>query len=361
MRKLKFVILLFLSSGYLSAQDTLTLTFIGDVMMHQTQINSAKTLNGYQLDDCFSYISSHLSAADITVANLEVTLAGAPYSGYPQFCAPDALPEALQRAGVDVLLTANNHACDKGKKGVERTLQVLDSLHFLHTGTFYDSLSRDSATPLLLTHNNIEMALLNYTYGTNGIAVPPPTVVNLIDTLQMLTDIERAKALQPDIIAVAIHWGDEYQLYPNEKQRNLADFLARNGVRLIIGSHPHVLQSIELLYAADSTVETVVVYSLGNFISNMTAANTDIGALVNIRLVKCNDEIIIDHVGYTYAWTYKPQVEGKRRFYVLPAADYEDNSAFFTDTASYKRMTNALSAMRKLYTTANKGIITEDK
>jgi len=361
MRKLKIIILLLLPFRCLSAQDTLTLTFAGDIMMHQTQINSGKTPDGYLFDDCFTYIRSHLSAADITIANLEVTLAGEPYSGYPQFSAPDALAEALQRAGVDVLLTANNHSCDKGKIGVERTLQVLDSLQLLHTGTFYDSLSRQRATPLLLTKNNFEIALLNYTYGTNGIPVPAPTVVNLIDTLQILADIEQAKALQPDIIAVALHWGEEYQLYPNKAQRNLADFLARNGVRLIIGSHPHVLQPIEVLYAVDSTVETVVVYSQGNFISNMTATNTDIGALANIRLVKCNDEVIIDHVGYTYVWTYKPQVEGQRRFYVLPAAEYENNKEFFSDIANYKQMTNALSAMRALYTKANKGHVEEDK
>ncbi|MCL2097426.1 MAG: CapA family protein [Bacteroidales bacterium] len=361
MRKLKITILLLILSSCLLAQDTLTLTFVGDVMMHQTQINSAKTADGYQLDNCFAYISSYLSAADITVANLEVTLAGEPYSGYPQFCAPDALAEALQRAGVDVLLTANNHSCDKGKKGVERTLQILDSLCFLHTGTFYDSLSRRKATPLLLSKNNFELALLNYTYGTNGLPIPKPTVVNLIDTVQILADIEIAKALQPDIIAVALHWGDEYQLYPNKAQRNLAEFLARNGVRLIIGSHPHVLQPIELLYAADSTIATVVVYSLGNFISNMTAVNTDIGALVNIRLIKHNNSIIIDHTGYTYTFTYKPQEEGRRRFYVLPAAEYENNQEFFTDAAHYRKMIKALSAMRTLYTKANKGPVEEDK
>ncbi|MDR0296064.1 MAG: CapA family protein [Prevotellaceae bacterium] len=361
MKKVKIVILFLLLYGRLWAQDTLTLTFVGDVMMHQTQINSAKTSEGYQLDDCFSYIYPHLSTADITIANLEVTLAGEPYSGYPQFSAPDALVEALQRAGVDVLLTANNHSCDKGKMGVERTLQVLDSLNLLHTGTFYDSLHHRRATPLLLIKNNFEMALLNYTYGTNDIPVPAPTVVNLIDTVQMLADIEQAKTLQPDIIAVALHWGDEYQLYPNKTQRNLADFLARNGVRLIIGSHPHVLQPIEALYAADSTVETVVVYSQGNFISNMTAANTDIGTLVNIRLIKYNDKVIINHVGYTYVWTYKPQVEGQRRFYVLPAAKYENNKEFLKNIANYKRMTNALSAMRALYTKANKGPVEEDK
>jgi poly-gamma-glutamate synthesis protein (capsule biosynthesis protein) len=330
-------------------------------MVHQTQINSAKTSDGYSFDDCFTYISSRLSAADITIANLEVTLAGAPYSGYPQFSAPDALAEALQRAGVDVLLTANNHSCDKGKIGVERTLQVLDSLNLLHTGTYYDSLHRRRATPLLLTKNNFEIALLNYTYGTNGLPIPHPTVVNLIDTVQMLADIEQAKTLQPDIIAVTLHWGDEYKLSPNRAQRNLADFLARNGVRLIIGAHPHVLQPIEALYVADSTVETVVAYSLGNFISNMRAENTDIGALVNIRLVKHNDSVIIDHVGYTYVWTYKPQIDGKRHFYALPAAEYEDNKDFFTDTEHYKKMTKSLSAMRALYTKVNKGPVKEDE
>jgi poly-gamma-glutamate synthesis protein (capsule biosynthesis protein) len=317
-------------------------------MAHQKQIDAAKAGQGYSFDPCFTFVKPYLSKADVAVANLEVTLAGEPYSGYPTFSAPDELATALREAGVDVLLTANNHSCDKGRKGVERTIGVLDSLRIVHTGTFYDSVHRRQTYPLLLQKNNITIGLLNYTYGTNNLPTPKPTVVNRIDTLQMAADIELTKRLSPDMIIVAIHWGEEYKLYANTGQRAIADFLLRRGVRLVIGSHPHVLQGMEMNKTND-TAQSAVVYSLGNFISNMTATNTEIGAMVRIRLVKQDNTVHIDKGDYIFTWVYKPQQEGARRFYVLPAAVYAGNPAFFAQDDDYRRMNAALAAMRKLY------------
>jgi poly-gamma-glutamate synthesis protein (capsule biosynthesis protein) len=333
----------------LKSQDTLNLLFIGDVMAHQRQIDAAKTGEGYFFDSCFAFVRPYLSEADMAIANLEVPLAGEPYSGYPQFSAPDELATALQQSGVDVLLTANNHACDKGKKGVVRTISALDSLRILHTGTFYDSAHRSQTYPLLLQKNNITVGLLNYTYGTNGIPTPGPTVVNRIDTIQMAADIALAKRLSPDIIVAAIHWGEEYKLYANREQRAIADFLLRQGVRLVIGSHPHVLQGMEMNMENDTAVQSAVVYSLGNFISNMTATNTEIGAMARIRLVKMHDTVRIDKGDYIFTWVHKPQEESVRHFYVLPAAVYAGNPAFFAREEEYRRMNVSLAAMRKLY------------
>ena len=318
-------------------------------MAHQKQIDAAKTGQGYFFDSCFSFVKPYLTEADVAIANLEVTLAGEPYSGYPRFSAPDELATALRDAGIDVLLTANNHSCDKGRKGVERTVGLLDSLQILHTGTFYDSAHRSRTYPLLLRKNNISIGLLNYTYGTNDIPTPEPTVVNRIDTTQMAADIALTKRLSPDIIAVAIHWGEEYKLYANLEQRAIADFLLRRGVRLVIGSHPHVLQGMEMNSAGDSTVQSVVVYSLGNFISNMSAVNTETGAMARIRLVKRHDTVYIDKGDYIFTWVYKPQQEGVRRFYVLPAATYAGKPEFFAQEEDFRRMNTALAAMRKLY------------
>ncbi len=349
----------FLMPCSLVAADTLTLLFTGDVMMHQMQINAAKTPSGYAVDDCFGYIKPMLSEADISIVNFETTLAGAPYSGYPAFCAPDELAMALRRAGVDVALTANNHSCDKGKKGIVRTLKMLDSLKLLHTGTFYDNSHRYTSYPLLLKKHNITLGLLNYTYGTNGIPIPAPTVVNLIDTAQISEDIAVVKRAHADIIAVAIHWGEEYRLYPNAAQRMLSAFLHRKGVHLVIGSHPHVLQPMEEIYGADSTISGVTVYSLGNFISNQTDENTEIGALAHIRLVKQKGKTSIDKTSYSFTWAYKPLIADKRRFYVLPASHYENNPGFFTTREEYERMRTSLKAMRSLYEKKNIGFIEE--
>jgi poly-gamma-glutamate synthesis protein (capsule biosynthesis protein) len=357
MKTCTIILLCLFCLSELRSQDTLNLLFIGDVMAHQKQIDAAKTAGGYSFAPCFTFVKPYFEEADVTVANLEVTLAGEPYSGYPTFSAPDALAVALQEAGVDVLLTANNHSCDKGRKGVERTISVLDSLRITHTGTFYDSAHRSQTYPLLIEQHNIMVGLLNYTYGTNGIPTPEPTVVNRIDTVQMAADIALAKQLSPDIIAVAIHWGEEYKLYANREQRAVASFLLRQGVRLVIGSHPHVLQGMEMNAAGDTTVQSAVVYSLGNFISNMTAVNTEIGAMVRIRLVKNHDITRIDKGDYVFTWVYKPEEEGLRRFYVLPAAVYSGNPDFFAHEKDYRRMNASLDAMRKLYQETTTGFI----
>jgi poly-gamma-glutamate synthesis protein (capsule biosynthesis protein) len=339
--------------GY--AQDTLSLLFAGDVMQHQAQINAARRGNAYEYDDCFSMIKQQIASADVAMANLEVTLAGIPHSGYPQFSAPDELAQALKNAGFDVLLTANNHSCDKGEKGIRRTIRVLDALGIGHTGTFRSQAERDSLYPLIIEKNNFRLAVLNYTYGTNGIPVPPPAIVNFIDTVQIAADIAAAKAQSPDVIIAVMHWGEEYRQQPNVQQEKLADFLTRHGVRLVIGSHPHVLQRMERRYNADSTTQSVVVYSLGNFVSNQSAKNTGGGAIAHIRLIKNNDETGIDACGYQLVWVYKPLVGKHRRFQVLPVGAVENKPAYFADEADFIKMNDFAKNMRGLFDKENKG------
>ena len=355
-----FILLLTVSAAYsVQAQDTLSLLFAGDVMQHMKQIESAHQGNGkYAYDSCFSYVKKYIEAADLSIANLETTFAGSPYSGYPAFCAPDELASALQGSGFDILLTANNHSCDKGKTGIERTLKVLDSLNFTHTGTFYSKEERDTIYPLLVEKNNFRIVFLNYTYGTNGIAIPAPTVVNLIDTLQMKADIAKAKSWNPDIIIACLHWGLEYRLSPSAEQLSLSNFLFNQGVRLVIGSHPHVLQRMEKRETEqDASLSNVVVYSLGNLVSNMEAANTEIGAMASVRLIKSAEDVVIDECAYRLTWTYKPVVAGKTHYYILPIADYEENASFFSTPEIYRRMKNSTASMRSLFQKENIGFI----
>ncbi|HEX8060291.1 MAG TPA: CapA family protein, partial [Cyclobacteriaceae bacterium] len=158
-----------------SAQDTtkLSLLFIGDIMQHDTQISAAfdPVTKKYNYNECFQNVKSVFESADMTIGNLELTLGGPPYKGYPAFSAPDDLIGALTWSGVDVLVTANNHCLDRGRKGLERTVAVLDTFGIPHTGTFVDSAHRAKTYPLLLGKNGFKISLLNYTYGTNGLAV----------------------------------------------------------------------------------------------------------------------------------------------------------------------------------------------
>ena len=210
-------------SVLLSAQERVTLLFVGDLMQHSGQIEAARTADGgYDYRECFSLVKDLIAGADIAVGNLEVTLGGKPYTGYPTFSAPDEYLHALADAGFDVLLTANNHSLDRGRRGLERTLMMLDSLGLHHTGTYRDDSERRRRTPLVVDVKGFRIAFLNYTYGTNGIRATHPNVVDYTDKDVIRQDIARARALRPDAIIACMHWGDEYQSLPNARQKELA-------------------------------------------------------------------------------------------------------------------------------------------
>src|SRR5664279_4913721 len=142
--------------------------FIGDIMGHDEQIWSAENreTHTFNYDDVFKYIKPVIGEADIAIANFEVTLAGPPYMGYPQFSSPADLASACKKAGIDYLVTANNHAADRGKKGIISTITKLDSIGIPHTGTFLNSSCRDSLSPLIIYKNGTSIAVLNYTFST---------------------------------------------------------------------------------------------------------------------------------------------------------------------------------------------------
>src|SRR5688572_29927322 len=220
------------------SQDTtrLSLLFLGDIMQHDSQIKAAynddATAYTYDYSSCFQFVRPYIESVDIAIGNLELTLAGPPFKGYPQFSAPDELALTLKEIGMDVLVTANNHSLDRGRKGVDRTIEMLDSLKIIHTGTFRDTVDRMNDYPLFIQKNGFILALLNYTYGTNGIPVTKPNVVNMLDTALMKKDIIKAKAGKPDFIVVFTHWGQEYQSQPSVVQKKITEFFFKNGVQL---------------------------------------------------------------------------------------------------------------------------------
>ncbi len=318
------VLLLFPFMHGIAQTDTLTLLFAGDLMQHQGQIDAARQTDGtYDYSECFAFVQKEISSADIAVGNLETTLGGAPYSGYPLFCAPDAYLSAIKKAGFDIMLTANNHCLDKGQKGLERTIRLLDSLQIYHTGTYRDSLERQRRCPLVIDRNGFRIVLLNYTYGTNGISPTPPNMVNYINRKQMEADIFEAKQCKPDLIIACMHWDTEYRSLPGESTKQLADWLFQKGVDYIIGGHPHVIQPIEL-HQENNTQEVsnqrLLAYSLGNFISNMSANNTDGGIMLKICLTKQDGQIHITDCGYTFVWTSRPALNGKKQYILYPSS-----------------------------------------
>lgn len=298
--------------------QTLTLIFAGDLMQHEGQINAARTPSGFDYSDCFKYVKEEISKADIAIANLEVTLGGTPYTGYPAFSAPDEYLQAIKDAGFDVLTTANNHCLDRGKRGLERTILMLDSLKLSHAGTYIDAAARARSYPLFIEQNGFRIALLSYTYGTNGIKAMAPNVVNYIDKKQISTDIDSARVRRPDAIIACMHWGNEYQSLPSKEQTSLAGWLIEQGVTHVIGCHPHVVQPLELRTDSLTGQQHVVIYSLGNFISNMTGRRTDGGLLFKLELTKDTAHTYISNCGYGLVWTARPVLSQKKNYTLYP-------------------------------------------
>lgn len=299
--------------------QNLTLLLAGDIMQHTPQLKGALQSDGsYDYTECFRFISSEITEADVAIANFETTLAGKPYTGFPTFSSPDDLLRDSKKAGFDVFLTANNHMCDKGRRGIERTLTVMDSLGVAHLGSYRDSVERADRYPFLLEKNGFRIALLNYTYGTNGIPVPSPCVVNTIDTVQIATDIDAAKAMKPDAIIACVHWGVEYTITPVKSQTELADWLLKKGVTHVIGGHPHVVEPIEV--REDNNGEKhVVAYSLGNFVSNQSAPYTYGGMLVKMRLEKDSVARMAD-CNYSLFFVTRPVMSGHKQHRIYPVS-----------------------------------------
>jgi poly-gamma-glutamate synthesis protein (capsule biosynthesis protein) len=332
---MKFITSLFLLSIiglqflYCQPADTsrLKIIFAGDLMGHDGQIKSAwddKT-KCYHYDTCFSLIKDLVSSADIALLNLEVTLAGEPFKGYPQFSSPDEVAIAAKNAGFDVFITANNHSLDGGKKGIERTIDILDKNGIIRTGTFRDSVQRAVEYPLIIEKNNIRLAILNYTYGTNGLVVRPPNIVNYIDTAGIINDIAKARRADPDFVIITLHWGLEYERTENKQQRNLADFLIKNGADAIIGSHPHVIQPVRKYFnnPDDTSHYNLVVYSLGNFISNQGDRYRDGGLMVEVELEKTGKTKVTGLKTHP-VFVYKPpKPAGGEYFVLLPTNDWQ--------------------------------------
>lgn len=338
-------------------ENEVSLLFIGDIMQHGPQIRAAyiDSLDTYDYSSCFAPIAPIAQANDFTIANLELTLAGEPFSGYPQFSAPDQLANAIKNAGIRYLVTANNHSCDRHKKGIERTIYVLDSLGIPHTGTFTDETNRAKNNILWLEKNGIRIALLNYTYGTNGIPAPSPTIVNIIDSVTIKADIEAAQQLSPDKIIVFTHWGDEYQHLPNAFQKLYANLCLKYGADYVIGSHPHVLQPMERFYDSSRQKENVVVYSLGNFVSNQRERYKDGGAMFKMVLQKNQTGTQIKQAGYFLTWVDKTTTNGKNSYAIYPVDQYQ-NDSITLDKNSLKDLKQFSDDSHDLFGKHNKNI-----
>lgn len=339
---------------------TFTLTAIGDIMCHNTQYLDAYNdeTGEYDFSYVFDDISLYTKTADICVGNLETTFAGEDvgYSSYPTFNTPDSLAYELKDIGVDVLSTAGNHALDKGFNGLSRTIDVLNKADISHLGTYKSEEEQDKT--LIKYVKGIKIAFVNFTYGTNGIPIPSdkPYCVNLIDENLMKEQIDMAKQEDPDIIIACMHWGTEYKTTPNSTQEQLADFLFKNGIDIILGTHPHVLEPMEkrtVTLDDGTTKDGFVIYSLGNFIADQNAEYTRDSIILNIDITKHADgKVTIDNYEYIPIYMYKDTSKKKQKMKLLDINkniyNYEN---YLDDTISqslYNTLKNELGKIQKI-------------
>lgn len=320
LRLLPAVFLLSATSVFAVSSDSLSIFFAGDLMQHDAQIKAAKRKDGnYDYGNSFAYVKPYIRSADIAVGNLEVTLGGAPYRGYPAFSAPDEFLFAIRDAGFDVLMTANNHCMDRGVAGLRRTIRMIDSLKIKRAGTYINKEDRIYNYPLLIEKKGFRIAFLNATYGTNGIPVKEPWSVNFIDREQLRADIMKARLMKPDIIIAFMHWGQEYKTMPSPDEIELSKWLISLGVNHVIGSHPHVIQPMVLLGDSVSPQKNFVAFSLGNYISNMSAHNTDGGLSVKLLFKKVNGITRLVSYEKSLVWTSRPILNEKSDFILYPS------------------------------------------
>lgn len=300
----------------------------GDLMVHTPQITAARTADGgYDFSHSMEYVAPYFREADVAIVNLETTLSyDAPYSGYPCFRSPLAVAQAVCDMGIDVVAMANNHCCDGGARGITTTAKVLDSLGIFRVGTYVDSLDYKRNNIRYIKHDDISVAIVNYTYGTNGLPVPRGMIVNRLDTVAMARDFSEAKSVGVDCLIAVVHWGNEYERRPNRSQLLLAEFMRRHGVSIILGSHPHVVQKVEV-----DSVNGVTMWSMGNFVSNQRKRYCD-GGIIGV--------IDIERVGngpLRYSAEVIPVWVKRAKYVVLPPSVGDTMKMSGTDRAMYQQ------------------------
>ncbi|MBR4099872.1 MAG: CapA family protein [Clostridia bacterium] len=337
-----------------------TVLSIGDIMVHQPQLEGAKTSDGYDFSAFFKEVSPYFKDADLTVGNLELTFGGkesGKYRGYPAFNTPDELADNIKDSGINLLMTANNHSYDTGFFGLKRTAQVLREKNIEYTGT-----KETEADPsyIVKTVNGIKIGIVNFTYETKG-SDPERKYLNggaiskdanrYINTFSyqriesFYTEAEEViNAMKQDgaeFISFYMHWGEEYQLSANTWQKSIAQKLCDMGVNMIIGGHPHVVQPVELIHSEDSQNTAVCIYSLGNAVSNQRRelissarkGHTEDGVMFSYTLKKSGGEVTLEKVNLIPTWVHKYS-SGGYKYTIYPIDDIDNISSKYPKVAS---------------------------
>lgn len=323
-----------------SQPDSISLFFIGDVMMHSAQIERP-------LGPFLEALGGRAKGADAAIANMEFTLAGAPYSGYPSFSAPDSMATYMASLGFDVFLCANNHILDKGYKGLKRTVALYSQLPGIqYTGVSLTEKDDSLRYPLILKIKGFRIALVNVTYGTNYYPGEHWPKVNHIRRNEMLQALDRARLAGCDYIIALPHWGEEYSLKHSPRQEETARWLAENGADLIIGTHPHVVQDSCTIVTSTGR-KVPVFYSLGNAVSNMSATNTQLELALTVKLKKhLMGKASLEGIKAEFLWCTRPGAL-TNNYKTIPVSEYIGRRGEWLNPSDYDRMLRTLENVKK--------------
>lgn len=273
-----------------SQETEVSVVMIGDVLVHRGVWESGEHSDGTRnYDHLFAQVAPDISSADVAIVNQETVLGGADlgFSGYPTFNSPQEIGDAEVTAGFDVVLQASNHALDKGQAGIDNALVYWREKHPDVAAIGVAKQGEQLNSMGVIERNGVKIAVLNYTFSTNGIPLPEnnANAVSMLSESQIAHDVQAARDQGADIVIACPHWGEEYQNAPNESQKHWAQVFADNGVDVVIGTHPHVMQPVEMISRSDGG-ETLVFWSLGNFVSTQPTAGTMVGGMAKVTLAK---------------------------------------------------------------------------
>lgn len=335
---------------------TITISVVGDLMCHGPQFEYARVgKDSFDFNPVYRIVKKYLEASNFTFGNLETVTAGKKnggYTGYPFFNTPTGYLDALKNVGFDFLVTANNHSLDRSEKGILKTIEELNDRSIGYTGTYTSQNDRDSIR--VININGIKIAILAYSYGTNGNPIPKGKdyLINLIDYKLIEKDINSAKRIKPDLILVHYHFGEEYKREPVQFQKEVVNKTIELGADIIIGGHPHVLQPVDFYKTNHGNLDSgFVAYSMGNFISNQQDRYKDAGMILSIKLKKYfyTNLIEIEEVNYLPTWVFKGNSNIGKEFVIIPSTDVADTTISL-DNLQLKRMNQAFDDTKKTVT-----------
>lgn len=344
------------------ADSVVQLTAVGDIMIYDDILAAAQTAEGvYDFTDCFSAVAAYTMAADLTVGNLELNFCGAPYTGKPDFRAPEALAGTLRDIGFDVLQTANTYSIQNGMTGLSGTISALDAVGIDHVGTYATQAERDASGGVLVkTVNGVRIAFIAFTKGVNNLTLPEGSefAVDLLytdydsDYSRVAQDAivqtaKNAAATDADIVIAMLHWGSEYDNTITDTQKKIESLLLENGVDVILGSHSHVVGNLteKTVQRGNDEKTCFVAYSLGNFFSSQTQSGTMESVLLNLEITKSGKtgQTSITNVGYIPLYILKQETDGQPKIQVLPVRS-AITSGLFEDQA--QTLTDAIADLR---------------